>query len=168
MLGKLMDALGLGSVVEMQTAADLRPGRALLHGTVTAPAGIPAPVSRRGCVAFYYRASYRRASRLKGFQQELLRDALTYAPELRLRVDGVEVALEPMRNDDWGPDQHQTLARSGLDGFRGVETTIPDGGRVRAEGTLKRRGGDAWLLRLEKLHYDPPPKKSKKKPARKR
>lgn len=158
MLGKLMDAMGLGPVVEMRGPDDLQPGKALVHGTVSAPATIPSPVNRRPCVAFYYRASYQRPSRLKGFQQELLRDALVYAPDLVLDVDGTSIALQPKRNDDFDAELHAALKASGMEGFRGLENRIPDRAQVRASGRLKRTG-DQWLLELDALHYDPPPPK---------
>jgi hypothetical protein len=162
MIGRL---LGLGPTVEMRTADALQPGPALIHGVVTAPSNIPSPVNRTACVAFYYRASYRRPSRLKGFQQELLRDALVYAANLTLEIDGVQISLVPKRNDDFDASVHQALGQSDLDGFRGVEKTVPPGASVRALGRLKRKR-DVWTLQLEELKYEPPAKKPK--PAKKK
>ncbi len=167
MLGKLMGAMGMGPVVEMRGAGDLQPGKALVHGKVSAPGTIPSPVNRKPCIAFYYRASYQRPSRLKGFQQELLRDALVYAADLELDVEGTSIELRPKRNDDFDAETHAALKASGMEGFRGVEKTVPNEVSVRALGRLKRKG-DAWQLELEELHYDPPPPKKKKKaPAKK-
>lgn len=161
MIGKIIGSFGLGPEVEMRTADDLRPARALVHGAVHAPATIPSAAKGTACVAFYYRGSYRRASRLKGFQQELLRDALCYAPDLTLQIGDVTVALAPTRNDDFGPDTHEALASGDLEGYIGVEQTIPNGASVRAAGRLRRRG-EGWTLDLEALHYDPPPKKTQR------
>lgn len=166
MIGRL---LGLGPPVEMRTAEDLQPGPALVHGVVHAANTIPSPVKRSRCVAFYYRASYRRPSRLKGFQQELLRDALVYAPDLTLEVGDTRIQLEPKRNDDFDAETHAALGRTDLDGFVGVEKLVPNGATVRALGKLKRKG-DTWTLALEELRYEPPPRPAKKKapPKKKR
>ncbi len=163
MLGKLLGALGAGGPVEMRTAEELRPGKALVHGVVTAETQLSSPVNQRPCVAVYYRGSYRRASRLKGFQQEFLRDALTYSPELKLHVGDVEIDLDPVRNDDFTHADHLAFKASDLDNYSGREQRVPDGAEVRAEGRLSR-DGDRWVMRLEGLHYDPPPKPAAPEP----
>ncbi len=152
MIGALLDTLGLRSPAQVRHAADLRTGRAVVFGTVRAAAPMPSPVHGKPCVAFYYRASFRRASRIKGFAQALLRDALVYADDLVLTVDDVEIALTPRQNVAFGRDDHKALRAQKIDGFKASEKRVPQGGQVAVHGTLRRRG-DRWSMVFEQLDH---------------
>lgn len=151
MIGALLDTLGLRSPATVRAAADLRPGKAVVFGVVHGET-MPSPVHGKPCVAFYYRASFRRASRVKGFAQALLRDALVYADGLTLTVDGVSIALEPKRNMSFGREAHMALVAQKIDGFRALEKRVPDGGQVAVAGTLRKKG-DAWSMVFEQMDH---------------
>lgn len=153
MFGALLDALGLRAPARVQAAGDLRPGRAVVFGALHTEAPLRSPVHDTPCAAFYYRASFRRASRVKGFAQALLRDALVYADGLWVEVDGVRVAVEPRASVAFGRADHRALVAQGIDGFRAVEKRVPVGAAVAAHGVLRRRG-EGFVLRLDRLDHD--------------
>lgn len=152
MIGAVLDALGLRAPAQVRHAADLRSGKAVVFGTVRAAEPIPSPVHGKPCVAFYYRASFRRASRVKGFAQALLRDALVYADDLVLVVDDVEIALTPRENMAFGREAHQALKAEKIDGFKASEKRVPQGAQVAVHGKLARRG-DRWSMTFEQLDH---------------
>jgi len=152
-IGGLLDALGLRSPAQVRAAGDLRSGKAVVFGVVRAGAPIRSPVHGKPCAAFYYRASFRRASRIKGFAQALLRDALVYAGDLVLTVDGVEIALTPRENAPFTREAHQALVAQKIDGFRAIEKRVPDGASVAVHGTLRRRG-DRWAMAFDQMDHE--------------
>lgn len=151
MLTRLLDALGVRKPARIETGATLRPGRAVLFGTLQCETPVKSPIYGKPCAAFYYRASFRRASRVKGFAQALLRDALVYADGLTLVLaDGATVTLTPRTHTAFGRADHQALQRDGIDGFRAIEKRVPVGSRVAAHGVVKRDGG-GWRLDMVQL-----------------
>lgn len=154
MLTRLLDALGVRKPARIEAGAALRPGRAVLFGTLQCETPVKSPIYGKPCAAFYYRASFRRASRVKGFAQALLRDALVYADGLTLVLaDGATVTLAPRSNTDFGRPDHQALQQKGIDGFRAIEKRIPVRSRVAAHGVLRRASG-GWQLQLDQLDRD--------------
>ncbi len=153
MLTRLLDTLGLRTPPQVTTAQELRPGRAVVWGEVKTETPVRSPVYNKPCAAFYYRASFRRPSRVKGFSQALLRDALTFADGLTLHVGDAVVRLDPKVGMDFSRQDHQALAAGGIDGFRAIEKRVPLGARVAAHGTL-RRDGAGWRMALVQLDRD--------------
>lgn len=152
MIGALLDALGLRAPAAVRHAADLRPGRAVVFGALHTDQPIPSPVRGKPCAAFYYRASFRRASRLKGFAQALLRDALVYADGLSVTVDGVSIPLTPRNGVDFGRADHQALVKQKIDGFKALEKRVPVGAQVAVHGAL-RRTREGWTMRFDQIDH---------------
>lgn len=152
MIGALLDALGLRAPARVRHAGDLRAGKAIVFGTVHAAEPIRSPIHDKPCAAFYYRCSHRRASRVKGFAQALLRDALTYADGLTVRVDEVEITLRPANNTAFGREDHRALVAQRFDGFKASEKRVPQGGQVAVHGKLRRRGA-GWEMVFEQLDH---------------
>lgn len=153
MLTRLLDTLGLRTPPQVTAADALRPGRAVVWGEVQTETPIRSPVYNKPCAAFYYRASFRRPSRVKGFSQALLRDALVFADGLTLTVGETVVRLDPKVGMDFSRQDHQALVTNRIDGFRAIEKRVPLGARVAAHGTL-RRDGEGWRLALVQLDRD--------------
>lgn len=153
MITRLLDALGLRQPPRITTSAALRPGRAVLVGTLQCDAPVKSPIYGKPCAAFYYRASFRRPSRVKGFAQALLRDALVYADGLTLLLDDGAITIEPRNHIHFGRADHQALVQGGIDGFNAIEKRVPVGSRVAAHGVLHRQAGQ-WRLVMDQLDRD--------------
>ncbi len=139
---------------QIRAADELRKGKALVYGTVHTETPLESPINRRPCAAVYYRSSYMRGSRLRGFQRAFLRDALTYAEGLELEVDGVRVQLRPAENQPFTHTDHQAMKAEGYDRFGAKEQRVPVGHEVCAQGKLTLEG-EQWVMRVEQLHFEP-------------
>ena len=126
-------------------------------------------VKHSKCAGFYYRATFRVGSRMKGFIQRKLRDALVYGDDLVLELPDGEVALTPKRNDALDHEEHVELQQAGYDGFNAKESVIPDGATVRVYGRVRReKGGEGWRMTFYLIELEEPEKKKKKKIRRRR
>lgn len=152
MIGALLDALGLRAPAAVRHPDDLRPGKAVLFGTLHTETPIESPVHGKPCAAFYYRASFRRASRVKGFAQALLRDALVYADGLTVDIEGTPVTLTPLEAARFDRAAHRALVAEKIDGFKASEKRVPVGAQVAVHGKLVRKGG-AWHMVFGQLGH---------------
>ena len=137
-----------------------RGGRVALQGKLSSQEAAISPMKMRACAAFYYRATYRYGSRMKGFVQQKLLDAMVYGPGLTLEVDDGIVELAPRKSQDFEPEAHKGLTDRKIDGFKASERLIPQGAVVVARGKL-RRAGDQWRMALDGIQYEPPKKESR-------
>ena len=133
----------------IRTAADLRPGKCVLEGRLQGDEQLLAPTSKIPCLAFYYRATYLAASRVKKSVRRRLRDALCYAPEMRLELDGGSVSLVSKTSDSFTPEEHDALKAMDVDGFKAREDRVVANTPVRVVGRLKKSPGDSGEWRME-------------------
>ena len=162
-----------GEDVEPVVRSDgLRPGRAVLRGTIRAAEPVTSPLNARVCAGFYYRASYRYNSRMRGFIQQKLRDALCYGGGLTLSLleDGRQVDLVPQETQPFAADEHAALKAQRIDGFKAKERVIKDGATVVVRGRLRRTRGTAgppsdvaWTLRFQQLEVEETEEKKAKR-----
>ena len=163
MLTRILDWLA-GEPGELQTRLEeLRPGKRGLKGRLVAAEPLRSPIKASLCAGFYYRSSYRLSSRMKGYVRRPLRDALAYADELTLELEGGTVRLEPVRCEMLTHEDHVTLTQAGFDDYQAREQTVADRATVRVFGKLRRVGEDGWSMCFYRLEVDEPERSKKRK-----
>lgn len=143
-----------GGRKEVTAYGDLRPGKAVLRGTVKAgDEQVRSPLKGLSCVAYYYRASYKAQARGK-WVERVVKDAEVYAPSFALALEGGEVRVQSPRSASFDPQEHRQLMARGFTGFQATEQVIRPGTKVKLSGSL-RRDGETWVLRLRRIDLIP-------------
>jgi len=143
-----------GGGKEIVSSDDLRPGKAVLRGTVKAgEEQVRSPLKGLTCVAYYYRAWYKAQARGK-WVERVMKDAEVYAPWFGLALEGGEVRVQPPRSAPFDPQEHRQLMARGFPGFQAAEQVIRPGTKVKLRGNLRRDGG-TWVLRLRRIDLIP-------------
>jgi len=151
----------------VREVAGLTPGKRAVAGRIRAGEPVFSPVRRSRCAGFYYRATFRVGSRMRGFIQRKLRDSLVYGGDLVLELPDGTVALQPKRCDSLEHEEHVALQQTGYDGFNAKESVIPDGAQVRVYGRVRRgKGGEGWRMVFYLVELEEPDKKEKAKRKR--
>ena len=153
MLEGLMKWISGGNAKAITGMSDLREGGCVLEGRLQGEETIISPASSIPCLAFYYRATYLAASRVKKSVRRRLRDALCYAPSLTLELDGGSISLISKNTEVFTAEEHRVLLEMGAEGIKVREDRIVANTRVRVSGKLKKDKGDptAWTMVFQEL-----------------
>ena len=128
----------------------LRPGTAVLHGTVKGGDElVRSPLKGLTCVAFYYRACYKAQARGKTVDR-VVKEAEVYAPAFSLAMEGGTLRVVPPRSDTFDAAEHRQLMGGRFPGFQATEQLIRPGSRVKLHGTVSK-DGEGFLLRLKQI-----------------
>jgi hypothetical protein len=154
----------------IRSMEDLRPGKSILEGRLRGEETLLAPTSHIPCLAFYYRATYLAASRVKKSVRRRLRDALCFAPEMRLELQGGSVLLVRKSSDSFSPEQHEALKSMDVEGFKAREDRVVANTPVRVVGRLRKPSGNSgeWQMEFQEIvplsgeESQPPPKVDRK------
>ncbi len=139
-----------GGGKEVASFAELRPGKAVLRGTIKAgDEQVRSPLKGLTCVAYYYRAAYKAQARGKAVDR-VLKDAEVYAPSFGLALEGGTIRVVPPRGVALDPQEHRQLMSRGFPGFQATEQLIRPGTVVRLEGRVQREG-EELVLRLRRI-----------------
>lgn len=153
MLQEILDWLAGTPKENTLRLADVKPGRIALIGKIHTDEPVMAPIAKSRCAGYFYHSTHMVGSRMRGFMRRRLRDALTYAPSLRLELEGGAVRLQPLRSDEWTPDDHLVLLGEGYEGFQATEKIIRDGARVRVIGrAVHDPAGEGWEVKFNELY----------------
>jgi len=133
--------------------SELIEGNCVLEGRLQGEETITSPASSIPCLAFYYRATYLAASRVKKSVRRRLRDALCYAPSLNLELGGGSISLVSKNNEAFTAEDHAILIEMGAEGIKVREDRIVGNTRVRVSGKLKKAKGDptTWTMVFQEL-----------------
>jgi hypothetical protein len=143
-----------GGGKELVSYDELRPGKAVLRGTVKAgEEQVRSPLKGLSCVAYYYRAWYKAQARGK-WVERVVKDAEVYAPSFVLALDGGEVRVQSPRSAPFDPQEHRQLLARGFTGFQATEQVIRAGTKVKLTGNV-HRDGEKWVLRLRRIDLIP-------------
>jgi hypothetical protein len=139
-----------GGRKEVASFAELRPGKAVLRGTIKAgDEQVRSPLKGLSCVAYYYRAAYKAQARGK-WVERVLKDAEVYAPSFQLTLEGGTIRVVPPRSAPFDPQEHRQFQGRGFPGFQATEQLIRAGTTVKLEGSV-RRDGEEFVLHLQRI-----------------
>ena len=139
-----------GGNKEIDSFDELRPGKAVLRGTIKAgDEQVRSPLKGLSCVAYYYRAAYKAQARGK-WVERVVKDAEVYAPSFALLLDGGTIRVVPPRGVPLDPQEHRQLQARGFPGFQATEQLIRPGSVVKLEGNVHREG-EELVLRLRRI-----------------
>ncbi|MBN1770002.1 MAG: hypothetical protein JXB32_01980 [Deltaproteobacteria bacterium] len=143
-----------GGGKEITSFEELRPGKAVLRGTIKAgDEQVRSPLKGLGCVAYYYKASYKAQARGK-WVERVVKDAEVYAPSFGLALEGGTIRVLPPRGVPLDPQEHRQLQARGFPGFQATEQLIRPGTLVKLEGSVQR-DGEGFVLRLRRIDLVP-------------
>lgn len=150
MFRRVLDRVRLTPRV-VHNSSELCEGAVRARGQLRCGAPIEAPISRRSCAGFSYRALFLGFRARGQMPRRTLCKAVVYAGELGLRLgDGEVIALEPPRGDEFDPAAHQALVDRDIPGFKASEQLLRTGGSVEVTGRARRREG-AWSIKVKQL-----------------
>lgn len=151
MFRRVLDRVGLIPRPTINQPSDLREGGIVAVGQLRCGAPIEAPISRRSCAGFSYRAVFLGHRARRQAARRTLFQAVVYAPELGLQFpDGAVVALVPPTSDECTHESHQALLDRDFPGFKATERLLRTGESVEVSGRAHCRDGE-WSIELDRL-----------------
>lgn len=159
MLKKLLEKLAGTPETTIRNYGELEKGNIAVEGVIRTDEPIKAPIGGANCAGFYYKCTHKVPSRLKGYIRRKLRDVLSYAPGLTVKMKGGVLPISPRKNQSWTEKQHRILLNEDYMDFKASEKIIRSGDRVRVVGKARKKGDGEFSLEFSELYLVKKPDK---------